>query len=588
MIIDFLQENPLFKGIDQKELKLFANRIGKRTIAKGEFLVYQGDIDKYIYIIVHGKLLAFKKDEKKEKVFLGELLRHDIIGELPMLADLNWHISLYALKETEVLVFSKDTLIALFQKYPLVISNVIDSMSEKFEQLTTKSFKKPSVNSIAIIQTEPSHNFDRFIHLYQTVLKKEGTVHLLTSEEINRQLASTEEKNIRQLITQLETTNDQIILTLNLADAKIIKTMMKLVDKILVVIDKDFSSLLFQSLKEIFAEHISLFSHFIELIFLHDKKIFSIQNWLSAFPNAIFHHIHLNRITDIERLVRISIEKSINLVLSGGGARAIAHIGILRALKEAHIPVDRIGGSGLGAIIAALFAINYSPDQIKRTLKHIFAHRGNFLDIHFPYISFIKAKKIRKILSALFQNKNIEELSIPFYCLSTSITTKQKYIHTKGLITKALLASLAIPGIMPPVYHEDHFLMTGSLSHNLPVDIMNTLFHSGIVVGVDVEHQNEPFLSEPFDDYLFGWKAIFKRIFTIRSQVQCPNILHTLLNVSYVTSAVQKKPCDILLQPNLKEIRSSDFDLIDVIVEKGYNETMKQIPELKDKIGMSS
>src|SRR6202000_3027024 len=173
------------------------------------------------------------------------------------------------------------------------------------------------------------------------------------------------------------------------------------------------------------------------------------------------------------------------IVLAGGGARGFAHIGVLKALREAGVPFDHLGGTSMGAIVAAGLAAGLSVEELTDRVRAAFVASNPLSDYTLPLIALVRGKKVSTLLREHFGDVRIEELPKPFFCVSSDLTTGRIHDHRSGALWRALRASVALPGILPPVTHHGHLLVDGGVMNNLPVDVMRQR-ESGPIIASDV------------------------------------------------------------------------------------------------------
>src|ERR1700761_3989730 len=208
----------------------------------------------------------------------------------------------------------------------------------------------------------------------------------------------------------------------------------------------------------------------VELALIHAGKIASgaASGWLKMLP-AVLHH-QLVEPADFARLARLLMRRGVGLVLSGGGARGFAHLGIVRALREAGIPIDFVGGASLGAIIAAGVAMGWSDEEMRLRYRRSFVETNPVNDYTVPFLALTRGKKVTRLLEREYGAVLIEDLRIPFFCVSANLTTGLLYEHREGRVSHALRAAVAIPGVMPPVFTDQGVLVDGAAINNLPVE----------------------------------------------------------------------------------------------------------------------
>jgi NTE family protein len=296
----------------------------------------------------------------------------------------------------------------------------------------------------------------------------------------------------------------------------------------------------------------------VELALLHQGNIAPgcAGTWLKTLP-ATLHH-HLLESSDYSRLARLLMRRGVGLVLSGGGARGFAHLGIIRALREARVPIDFLGGASIGAIIAAGVAMGWSDEEMQLRYRRSFVDTNPVNDYTFPLLALTRGKKVSRLLEREYGNVQIEDLRHPYFCVSANLTTGRLLEHRAGRLSHALRASVAIPGVMPPVFHDDGVLVDGAAINNLPVDVMQS--HApGFVIGSDVGA-----------DRNFGERRV--------------NIIQVLMHAGMINSTAaertQRELADVLLKPPLVNIDLLDWQAFDGAIRAGYDYARGVLDEL--------
>ena len=306
----------------------------------------------------------------------------------------------------------------------------------------------------------------------------------------------------------------------------------------------------------------------VELALLHDDRIEAgaATRWLECSPVALHHHVV--DAADLGRLARLLTRRGVGLVLSGGGTRGFAHLGIIRALREARVPIDFVGGSSIGSIIAAGVAVGWSDDEMRMRYRRSFVDTNPVNDYTFPFVALTRGRKVTRLLQREYGDVLIEDLRQPFFCVSANLTTGRALEHRDGRLADALRASVAIPGVLPPVFHGDDVLVDGATINNLPVDVMQS--HApGLVIGCDVGA----------DRFALGRRGA-RRI----------NIIQILMHAGLVNStssaAAQRALADVLLKPPLANVDLLNWRAFDRAIQAGYDyaraalETLPAIPRL--------
>ncbi|OMJ19973.1 Lysophospholipase NTE1 [Smittium culicis] len=200
--------------------------------------------------------------------------------------------------------------------------------------------------------------------------------------------------------------------------------------------------------------------------------------------------------SDFNRLSRRLTNKSVGLVLSGGGARGNALLGVLRAFEEAGIPVDMIGGTSIGAFYSGLYA--QEPDTVSIFLRSkLFSNNmksmwRKLLDVTWPILSYTTGNEFNRALWKVFKSTEIEDLWLPYYCVSTNVTHSRLEVHTSGTLWKYCRASMSLSGFLPPLCDSDgQMLVDGGYLDNLPVDYMRYGLGANMIFAIDIAGEDD-------------------------------------------------------------------------------------------------
>ena len=297
----------------------------------------------------------------------------------------------------------------------------------------------------------------------------------------------------------------------------------------------------------------------IELALLHAGAFQSgaATGWLETVPVARHHHIVGK--ADCGRVARLLTRRGVGLVLSGGGARGFAHLGVIRALREARVPIDFVGGASIGSIIAAGVAMDWGDEEMRSRYRRCFVDTNPVNDYTFPRVALTRGRKVSRLLEREYGQVLIEDLRRPFFCISADLKTGRAFEHREGPLARALRASVAIPGVMPPVACGDAILVDGAAINNLPVDVMQR--HApGMVIGSDVAADRGQNCGQPL------------HIFQI--------LMYAGLVNSASSAALQRSLADVLLQPPLEKVDLLSWRAFDRAAEAGYRYTCRAIEDM--------
>ncbi|HTE33690.1 MAG TPA: patatin-like phospholipase family protein [Chryseolinea sp.] len=296
----------------------------------------------------------------------------------------------------------------------------------------------------------------------------------------------------------------------------------------------------------------------------------------------------------------IAYGQKVGLVLSGGAAKGLAHVGVLKALEENEIPVDYIVGTSIGGIIGGCYAAGMSPLQIEQmvlsdqflrwinglpeTGYNYYYHRADetpqFLKLNLALdstfnlqlnssiandvsLNFAIAEKMAQ--ASVICNNNFDSLFVPLRVVTADIFTQREEVLSKGSLSDALRATQTVPFFYNPIRVDGKYLFDGGVYNNFPVDVIQRDFKPDVVIGVNVS-------SKVFDEYPFDSDEKL--------------ISHSLLYLLLDKSDPSRIPdSGVYIQPDLKGFTSFDFGRVKSLIDSGYIQTIRQIDEIKQKIG---
>ncbi|MGH3411004.1 MAG: patatin-like phospholipase family protein, partial [Streptosporangiaceae bacterium] len=264
---------------------------------------------------------------------------------------------------------------------------------------------------------------------------------------------------------------------------------------------------------------------------------------------------------DIARMARRLAGTSVGIVLSGGGARAFSHIGVLEELTAAGVTIDRVAGVSMGAMIGALFAMGHDADEIDATCFDEFVQRRPLSDYTIPRHSLIRGERVRSMLHRTFGTRLIEELPRSFICGSAELRSGRLEIARHGPLREAVALSICLPVIAPPQIRGHQIFIDGSLVDNLPVKAMADMAE-GPIIAVDV-------------------KATFERPEHGPAAARAPGdrpprppglgetLTRVLLLGSQNTSQAARRHADLLIKPRAQGVGLLEFHQLDTAREAG-------------------
>ncbi|MGE3284535.1 MAG: DHA2 family efflux MFS transporter permease subunit [Pseudonocardia sp.] len=286
--------------------------------------------------------------------------------------------------------------------------------------------------------------------------------------------------------------------------------------------------------------------------------------WLDAVRPSAHHLVDPSSPdTDVARLARRVTGRAVGLVLSGGGARGLAHIGVVDVLRRAGAPIDRVGGTSMGAVVAGMVAMGRDTAEMLDLARRELARGRPFGDVVWPRHSLIRGARAERLLDRVFGDARIEDQRSAMFAVSADLVAAEPVVHRHGRIADAVALSVRLPGIAPPRWVGGRLHVDGGILDNLPVETM-AADGEGPVVASDVA---------PRFDATFGDGS------------RLPGIIDTVGRSMMLAGARRGSRADsaahTMLAPDLGDLGLFDFARLDEFVDRGRAAAEAALPRLR-------
>ena len=447
------------------------------SLPGGSHLYAAGEPSSELYLLKAGRLGAFRKEEGQERQFLGVIRPGEPAGEMALIAGAPHSGQVVALRDSEVLALSRDDFFAAAEADPAVMTELAKLMILRMRQASGAAATHGDPTVFGFIAADGGRRIRPIVEKIALAIARSGfSVTVVGAEATN---APTE------WFSNTEADYDYVLYAAEFGETGWKPLVGRQVDRLFRVGRGDRPP---PAVMETHASEPLQEQQLVDLILVQRADCNRPRGsaaWLDATGAARLFHVRDGQQADIERLARVLTGRSVGLVLSGGGARAYAHIGAIQAMRERNIPIDFVGGASMGAIIAAGVAMGWCEREMDRRIHNAFVDSSPLDDIAFPLIAMTLGEKVKHRLADHFDDVDIADLWLPFFCVSSNLTSGVYQLHRRGLLRSALRATISLPGVMPPVTDGGDVLVDGAVMKNFPTDIMRSL-HLGPVVGVDV------------------------------------------------------------------------------------------------------
>lgn len=593
-----LDQLPLQDTVDRLLDNLFKQDLGRgleyMTLQRGETLFQQGETGDSMFVLLSGRVRVVDVDEDGHETVLGELGRGQTVGEMSMLVDGQRSATVYALRDTSLCKLSRRAFDELSGKHAGVMNQLAVQMVHHLTR-SNREKRQPDIRNITILPITDGADVQAFAQRLQNMMQPFGRVEYYSRETLNNLLPAEfkgeldEYADSPQLIgwlAQQEAKFNYVIYETDYKDSAWTRRCLQQADRILLVGQAGQSPELHYIEKTFLTTqppHLNIAQELILLHPNHDNQPTGTAAWLEPRNIMRHHHIVLSSDDDMARLVRFLRGQALGVVFGGGGLRGAAHAGAIRALYEAGLKADFVGGTSVGALAAAEYAMLWDWQTILKSSKEQFIRKDIVLDVTLPMVAFNEGKKITQAYRNLFGDIHIEDLWLPAFFISSNLSSAKMMIHRRGLIWRYVRASTALPGVYPPVIDDaadGDLLIDGSTFNNLPADVMKDLNSGGPVIAVDVGDMLKKGRRYDYGDSVNGWRVFFSR-FLPGKRKRVPSLLKTLMRTTILTSTNQWKnqadDADLLIKPNVEEFDLFDVDHYDELYQIGYQHAKEKI-----------
>jgi len=559
----------LFKGLEPGVIRQIGAAAEWLSLPGGATLFRAGERPDALYVVLSGCLGVFLPDRTSQQI-RGRVVAGGTVGEMGMISGRPRTADVVALRDTELARVSRESFDRVFGQYPDAMLRIARLTVDRLEQSQSRSpTALQGARTFTLIPQSLEVDVGGFATEFVKALSACGRTELVWSV---RAAAHTS-----HWFHRLEAANDYVVYVADSQPSVWSNLCVRQADALLLLARAETEAGDWSVLDN--QRGASLAPQRAELILLHDGDFVrgAAARWIGRHPQIAHHHV--NGAADIQRVARVLTGRGIGLVLSGGGARGFAHIGIVKALREAGIPIDLVGGTSMGGILGAGVALRWSVQELTDRFRRAFVDVNPLRDYTLPFVSLVSGRKVSRLLKNAFGDITIEDLPLEFFCVSSNLTSGHSEVHRRGELWRWLRSSVAIPGVLPPIIHKGEVLVDGGTMNNLPVDAMRELGR-GPVIGCDVG-ADRAFTSRseeidvPLPWQLMSWSRRARHL---------PNIFQILWRAGMVNSsamtAAHREKTDLLLQPPLAQIDMLNWKAFEKAIDAGYEYAARRLESL--------
>ena len=585
----------LFGPLEPAVLAEIESKLDWVRLRSGAMLFREGDGSDNVFVVVNGRLRVVAQDPDGRERILEEVGRGSAVGEVALLTGELRAASVFAVRDSYLLRLSKAAFDELLDRYPRAMMQVARAAVWRLRRAAqrTVSHVSPST-TFALLPASPDVPLTQFARRLSETLRGINGARWLASHDVDRILgkpgiAQTGEDTIVHesmvaWLAEQERERGSLVLQADTEWSAWSRRCVMQADRVLLVaragddsapgaIERAFAGLDLKVRTE--------------LVLVHPDDLERPSGtlaWLEARNVATHHHVRLGNDRDLRRLARRITDRATGLVLGGGGARGFAHIGVLRALGEAGVEVDMVGGTSIGSLIAAALAADIPVAEMEK-LAGTFASPERLLDRTLPVTSLMVGRKVTNLFRDMFRELALEDLWTPCFGISSGLSRASAVVHERGSVWWMVRASTALPAIFPPLLSDDNEVhIDGGVMNNMPLDVMRERC-AGTVIGVNPMPTHDKVKAYHFGSSLSGWQALRGRLRLFGSKIRSPSILGSVMRATEINSANRMRQpafrslADLLIEPAVEAFPILAFDKFAPIIDIGYQAARSRIAD---------
>lgn len=571
--------------LDDEALSCFSTQ----NLTGGSWLFRQGDRGEALYFLVRGRLQVWVEPESQTNggpQLMGEVVPGETVGEVSLLSDERRSASIRAIRDSLLTSIDREAFNRLAARHPDLVMRLAANIANLLQRRTGgRTQASRGLKTICLLPVTPSTAIGPFCDALADHLAAHKRTLDLSFERLgelgapvgdavspDQSEARSLPDSLRHWLADQEDEHDFVIYRCPGGESAWSRFAVRQSDIVLLVADSSADSAGMLWVPPPPAGEFTADTNRVLVLLQEDRlAIRGTAEWLDRV--SVDYHLQVQKglDSDAERVARIVSGTATGLVLGGGAARGLAALGSYKALCEARIDIDWVGGTSIGSIMAAEFALGWTPEHAIETSRIAFYEGKPFADFTIPVYSLLRGSRMRRLLRT-YLDYQIEDAAIPYYCVSSNLGRGVKNIHTRGSLVNAICASAALPGVIPPAVVDAELTVDGALLDNLPVDVMQDR-PVGRIIAVDVSSRVN--YTVPFKEMPSPWAVLRGRWLPFTHKHRVPRLTTLMLKATEIGTLEHSRRhgdmADLLIDPPVRQFGMMDTGSFDAIVQAGYD-----------------
>lgn len=559
-----------------------------RHLQAGEVLFRQGEAGDDLFLVVSGRLRATRRGDAGEIVSVDEIMRGQSVGEMALLTGETRSASIVAIRDSMLVRLTRAAYEEIVDRQPHLAIRLTRLMIDRLKSAGDPHTRMTRPVNICLMAISDRIDAVSLGHALARKLSHGNRVLVVARETDEQGLSPAQYQQLTRWIDEVESNHEFLIFVADRQPSAWTERCVRAADEVVLLAwaDQPKASHPVESVLAGAGESTAARR---TLVLLHDdseRMPSGTRDWLARHP--VDDHLHIRPVldSDIERLARTLSGSDIGLVLSGGGARGFAHLGVLKALEEFGAQIDGVGGASIGAVMGAYCAFDMRVAAMIDQARAAF-RRGPTGDYNvLPLLSLIGGRRLKRtiddaVVEATGGDIDIEDTWRRLFVVVTNYTRATEMTIRRGKLAKWLRTAVSIPGVLPLVPHAGELVGDGGTLNNFPSDVMVGQ-GAGFIIGSDLLEQGFNVLES---DELPGTRQLLvDRLRGRRRRFQVPGLMSTLVSSMMLVSQARqheaRQRVDLCFTPAMKGIGMLDWAKFDAIVELGYRQASEVLEKL--------
>jgi predicted acylesterase/phospholipase RssA/CRP-like cAMP-binding protein len=579
-VVAALAASPMFHGAPEAFLATLAGALRWSDVPGGTRLIDAGDAVTSLGFVLHGALRVRVYDaEQAEWRTIEDLGVGDLISDSELLGDRVSGVRVDARRDSEIGEIGLDEFLTLIDEWPAFWKRHSHATLRHVAHEAGRAAWHSSSRTLALIFVDGDGPNEAFAQGLQAAIARYEAVSWRTAatDALPADATRADARAAARRLAAIEASHPMVVLQTDPGPTPWTLRCIRNADEVLVVTRASAAVRLSEMERYL---HDALPSEVVDrdlvLIQELDCELPTGTANLLALRPGVRHLWHVKLLPDhLARLARGLTGRRVGLVLGGGGGRGNAHIGVYKALLELGVPIDATGGTSAGGGIAAMIAAQRSAERVATDSKIAFVDMGPFHALDLPYLSLLEKSAVEAPARWLFGDYDIEDLWLPFYAVSCDLVHSEKVVHRRGRLWKALRATTALPGILPPVFLRGRVLIDGGVVDNTPVGVMKA-HDEGPTIVVNVSPPDSGLVDEDLLDLPTNRDVYLTQLHPLLSAQRVPSIGALVVQTMCMSGmhGDPMKQADLAIEPDIARYGTVDMEPIEELIALGYNATM--------------